>query len=79
MLPASRVQQSTAVLRALVECVPENGVAWIRNACAALPPGAQTDAEGMLSALSRVPISSAEVRRAVDSFSDACRRKRLVQ
>jgi len=79
MLPQSHVPQSCAVLRAVLESFPEHGPTWIRDACAALPPAAHTEAAPMLEVLLLRAATEREVRNAVDAFSEACRRRRLVQ
>jgi hypothetical protein len=79
MLPQSRVPQSCAVLRGILESSPEQGPAWVRDACASLGPAAHAEAGPMLEVLLLRAATEREVRFAVDTFSEACRRRRLVQ
>jgi hypothetical protein len=79
--PSSRVQQSCVVLRAVVDCTPSHGPGWIREGVSALPPAAQQLPEvvPLLTALTQSTIVMQDVKKAADAFSEACRRRRLVQ
>jgi len=78
VLPPARVPQCTALLRAMMEGVPESAGSWLEHALGALPVAAHEDAKILLTACTRSPVSWPEVRRAVDDFSDVCRRKRII-
>jgi len=78
VLPASRTAPSCAVLRAIVDSVPERGAEWVRGACAVLPPAAQAEVGPAIEAITRANATEREMRTAVDAFSDVCRRRRLV-
>lgn len=77
-LPVLRVPRCSTMLRAIVECVPEQGAAWVADACAALPQAAQAEAGPMVMAITHRSASERDMRRAVDAFSEVCRRRRLL-
>lgn len=80
VLPGARCVQLGSALRQMLECAPDGAGAWLQAAAAQLPPAAHEDARALLDALgAHSPPSGPAVRRAVDAFSESCRRKRVLE